>query len=71
MNRTISTYYAGENGSLGHVKVHINLKEDMYYLTYHTVEGKQYGQEDLPGKTLSQAEMVAEDWALGKKLLLE
>jgi len=63
VGRKISTYYA-EN-KRGFCEVHMDFKEETPYLKFFDDNARLCYTEYATGKTLSQAEQIAEDWAMG------
>lgn len=70
MGKKLSTYWSDvEPGR--YCEVHVNLKEEFFYIKYYNEDGSLYYTEDHIGKSLRWAEDAAENWALGvKKLVL-
>lgn len=69
MGKKISTYYADDEK--GYCEIHIDIKEEMFYIKYFDENGKRFFQEDFPGKSMRYVEDAAENWALGIKKLSE
>lgn len=67
MGKHISTYYADDNR--GHCELHVDYKEEMFYLKYFDDNGKQFFTEEFPNKSMRYVEDAAENWALGIKKL--
>lgn len=69
MGKHLSTYYADDNR--GYCEMHVNFKEEMFYLKYFDENGKQFFTEEFPNKSMRYVEDAAENWALGIKKLEE
>lgn len=69
MGKHISTYYSDDDR--GYCELHVNYKEEMFYLKYFDDNGKQFFVEDFPNKSMRYVEDAAENWALGIKKLEE
>ena len=67
MGKKLSTYYA-DNGK-GHCEIHVDFKEEMFYIKYFDDSGKMFFTEDFTGKSHRYVEDAAENWALGIKKL--
>ena len=67
MNKRIATYHA-DNGR-GYCELHVDYKEEMFYLKYFDDNGKQFFTEEYPNKSMRYVEDAAENWALGIKKL--
>lgn len=67
MSKKISTYYADDNR--GYCELHVDYKEEMFYLKYFDDHGKQFFTEEYPNKSMRYVEDAAENWALGIKKL--
>jgi len=65
VQKTISTYFA--EGNSGRAVV-VNAA-DGPMIEYYDAQGHHFFTQDFPGKTISDVEMIAEDWALGYKTL--
>jgi len=69
MGKKISTYYC-EQGK-GHCEIHVDYKEEMFYIKYFDSNGKLFFTEDFPNKAMRYVEDAAENWTLGIKKLEE
>ena len=67
MSKKISTYYADDNR--GYCELHVDYKEEMFYLKYFDDHGKQFFTEEYPNRSMRYVEDAAENWALGIKKL--
>jgi len=67
MGKKISTYYADDG--MGYCEVHVDYKQEMFYLKYFDENGKCFFTEDYPNKAMRYVEDAAENWALGIKKL--
>jgi hypothetical protein len=67
MGKKISTYYADDNR--GYAELHVDYKEEMFYLKYYDDNGKQFFTEEFPNKSMRYVEDAAENWAAGTKKL--
>jgi hypothetical protein len=67
MSKKISTYYADDNR--GYCELHVDYKEEMFYLKYFDDHGKQFFTEEYPNKSMRYVEDAAENWAAGIKKL--
>ena len=67
MGKKLSTYYSEENG--GKCEVHVDMKQEMFYIKYYDNNDKRFFCEDFEGKSLRYVEDAAENWALGIKKL--
>lgn len=67
MSKKISTYYS--DFDKGYCEVHVDYKEEMFYIKYFDNNGKQFFTEDFPNKSMRYVEDAAENWALGIKKL--
>ena len=68
MGKKISTFY-NDNTSLGHCEIHVNYKEEMFYIKFFDNEGRRFFTEEFPGKSMRYVEDAAENWCLGIKKL--
>lgn len=66
MGKKLSTYWSDEEPGK-YCEIHINLKEEYFYIKYFDANGKMYYKEDHIGKSMRWAEDAAENWALGIK----
>lgn len=69
MGKKISTFYTDDE--TGYCEVHINYKEEMFYIKYFDDQNKCFFVEDFPGKSMRYVEDAAENWTLGIKKLSE
>tara|TARA_R110000772_G_scaffold25420_1_gene66284 strand:+ start:1090 stop:1305 length:216 start_codon:yes stop_codon:yes gene_type:complete len=67
MGKKLSTYYSDDNK--GHAEVHVDMKQESFYIKYFDENGKRFFTEDFPDKSLRYVEDAAENWALGVKHL--
>lgn len=67
MGKKISTYYADDGR--GYCEIHVNYKEEMFYIKYFDDNRKLFFTEDFPNKSMRYVEDAAENWALGIKKL--
>lgn len=67
MGKRISTYYSDDDK--GYCEVHVDFKEERFYIKYFDDTGKQFYTEDFMGKTIRYVEDAAENWSLGIKTL--
>ena len=67
MSKKISTYYSDHDK--GYCEIHVNYKEELFYIEYFDNNGKMFFTEDFPNKTHRYVEDAAENWALGIKKL--
>lgn len=67
MGKHLSTYYSDHDE--GYCEVHIDFKEEKFYIKYFDNNGKRFFTEDFPGKSMRYVEDAAENWALGIKKL--
>lgn len=69
MGKKLSTYYS-DHGQ-GYCEIHVNFKEEMFYIKYFDDNGKMFFTEEFPNKSHRYVEDAAENWALGIKKLEE
>jgi hypothetical protein len=67
MGKKISTYYS--DVGKGYCELHVNYKEEMFYLKYFDDNNKQFFIEEFPNRSMQYVEDAAENWALGIKKL--
>lgn len=67
MGKKLSTYYADDNR--GHCEIHVDFKEELFYIKYFDDTGKLFFTEDFVGRSMRYVEDAAENWALGIKKL--
>lgn len=67
MGKKISTYYSDIDR--GYCEVHVDYKEEMFYIKYYDDNGKKFFTEEFTKNTLRYVEDAAENWALGIKKL--
>jgi hypothetical protein len=67
MGKKLSTYYAGPEGKDGFCEIHVDFKEEAFYIKYFDSNGKMFFTEDFPNKSHYYVERAAENWALGIK----
>lgn len=68
MGRKVLTY---ETKKHGRCEIHVDSKNEMFYIKYFDNNGRQYYTEDFPNKSLREVEEIAENWCLGSKKLIE
>ena len=69
MGKKLSTYYCGDDTNGQFCEVHVDFKEERFYVKYFDEAGSLMQVEDLPNKTLRYVEDAAENWTLGIKKL--
>lgn len=67
MRKHLSTFYPEDD--TGRAEVHVNFKEEMFYIEYYDENNKLFFTEDFPNKSMRYVEDAAENWALGIKQL--
>jgi len=67
MGKKLSTYYS-EKGK-GKCEIHVDMKEEMFYIKYYDNNERRFFTEDFQGKAMRYVEDAAENWALGIKKL--
>jgi hypothetical protein len=67
MGKKLSTYKSDENK--GYAEVHVDMKQESFYIKYFDNNGKRFFTEDFEGKSLRYVEDAAENWSLGIKKL--
>jgi hypothetical protein len=67
MGRKVLTYLTNDNR--GHCEIHVDAKNEVFYIKYFDSNGKQFYTEDFPNKSLRYVEDAAENWVLGIKKL--
>jgi|TARA_R110000764_G_scaffold91388_3_gene174463 hypothetical protein len=68
MGKKISTYYSDDiEGQF--CEVHVDYKEERFYVKYFDEAGNVMQVEHFPDKALRYVENAAENWALGIKKL--
>lgn len=67
MGKRLSTYNSEEGK--GKCEIHIDYKNEYFYIKYFDDNGKQFFTEDFIGKSYRYVEDAAENWALGIKKL--
>ena len=65
MGRKLSTFYSDRDR--GYCEVHVDLKNEMFYIKYFDDNNRQFFVEDFPNKSLQYVNDAAENWALGIK----
>lgn len=65
MGRKLSTFYSDRDR--GYCEVHVDLKNEMFYIKYFDDNNRQFFVEDFPNKSLHYVNDAAENWALGIK----
>jgi len=66
MGKKLSTYWSDVEAGK-YCEIHIDLKEEYFYIKYFDDAGNMFYSEDHKGKSLRWAEDAAENWALGIK----
>tara|TARA_B110000908_G_scaffold72905_1_gene87928 strand:+ start:1260 stop:1496 length:237 start_codon:yes stop_codon:yes gene_type:complete len=69
MGKHLSTYY--KDHSKAYCEIHVDMKEEMFYIKFYNDSGKQFFVEEFPNKSHRYVEDAAENWALGIKLIEE
>lgn len=69
MGRKLSTFYSDRDK--GYCEVHVDLKNEMFYIKYFDDNNRQFFVEDFPNKSLQYVNDAAENWACGIKKLEE
>jgi hypothetical protein len=67
MGKKLSTYRSDEGK--GYAEVHVDMKNESFYIKYFDSNNKRFFTEDFEGKSLRYVEDAAENWALGIKQL--
>ena len=65
MGKKLSTYRSDEGK--GYAEVHVDMKNESFYIKYFDSNNKRFFTEDFEGKSLRFVEDAAENWALGVK----
>jgi hypothetical protein len=65
MGKKLSTYWS-ETGE-GYAEIHVDMKNESFYIKYFDSNNKRFFTEDFPDKSLRYVEDAAENWALGVK----
>lgn len=68
MGRKVLTYTTEKHG---YCEIHVDSKNEMFYIKYFDNTGRQFYTEDFPNKSLREVEEIAENWCLGSKNLIE
>lgn len=68
MGRKVLTYATEKHG---HCEIHVDTKNEMFYIKYFDSNGRQFFVEDHPNKSLREVEQIAEQWCMGTKKLVE
>jgi hypothetical protein len=66
MGRKVLTYTTPNRG---YCEIHLDSKNEMFYIKYFDNEGRKFFVEDFPDKSLSYVEEAAENWCSGIKKL--
>lgn len=66
MGRKVLTYTSKNDG---YCEIHIDSKNEMFYIKYFDNHGRQFYVEDFPDKSLHYVEEAAENWCRGTKNL--
>jgi hypothetical protein len=69
MGKKLSTFYKDDSKSF--CEIHVDLKEEMFYIKYFDNKGNRFCVEDFPGRSLRYVEDAAENWTLGIKVIEE
>tara|TARA_R110000823_G_scaffold174825_2_gene307434 strand:- start:418 stop:633 length:216 start_codon:yes stop_codon:yes gene_type:complete len=67
MGKKLSTHYS-EKGK-GKCEIHVDMKQEMFYIKYYDNNDRRFFTEDFESKTLRYVEDAAENWTLGIKKL--
>lgn len=67
MGKKLQTHHS-EKGK-GKCEIHVDLKQEMFYIKYYDNNNKQFFVEDFPNKALGYVEDAAENWCYGLKKL--
>ena len=67
MGKKLQTHHS-EKGK-GKCEIHVDLKQEMFYIKYYDDNGKKFFTEEFTKNTLRYVEDAAENWALGIKKL--
>lgn len=70
MGRKVWTYTTLNNAN-GHCEIHVDAKNEMFYIKYFDNTGRMFFVEDFPDKSLVYVEEAAENWCRGLKKLEE
>lgn len=65
MGKKVSTVYS--DNEKGWVEIHLDSKNEMFYIKYFDESGRHFFTEDFPDKSLQYVEDAAENWATGIK----
>ena len=65
MGKKLSTYWS--EAVKGYAEVHVDMKNEAFYIKYFDSNNKRFFTEDFPDKSLRYVEDAAENWALGVK----
>ena len=67
MDKKLSTYYMGDDTNGPFCDIHVNLKEEFFYINYFNAKGKLIASEDFIGKSKRYVDDAAENWCMGIK----
>jgi len=67
MGKHLSTFY--KDDSTEYCELHVDLKEEFFYIKYFDDRKNRFYTEEFKGKSLRYVEDAAENWALGIKKL--
>lgn len=67
MGKRLTTHLA--NDGRGYCEIHVDYKEEMFYIKYFDDNSKLFYTEDFPNKSMRYVEDAAENWAMGIKKL--
>ena len=67
MGKKLSTFYSDKDK--GKAEIHVDYKNEYFYIKYFDNNDKQFFTEDFIGKSLRYVEDAAENWTLGIKKL--
>jgi len=68
MGRKVLTY---TTETRGYCEIHVDSKNEMFYIKYFDDAGRQFYTEDFPNKSLAFVEDAAENWTLGIRKIEE
>lgn len=63
----ISSFF--KESASGNMRADVLVEGSEYQIRYYGLDGSCFKSVNLPGKNLTQAENIAEEWALGVKNL--
>ena len=65
MGKKLSTFY--KDNSKSYCELHVDMKEEMFYIKFYDDQGNRFYTEDFPSKSLRYVEDACENWCLGYK----